>query len=168
MSGGVDVSQEQLGTRNFVQIGLFGGIFWGGIWYFLHIFSFTEAGPNYLLLPFAFGSWKEGVWGNVSGIVCMGLLSILITFLYKAFLAKFEGIIPGMIYGLFWWALLFFGMGLIAPAIKSALHLPKETIVTTICIFILYGVFIAYSVSYAVNTNKAEREGEEKTNYSNK
>ena len=87
--------------------------------------------------------------------------------LYKAFLAKFEGILPGIIYGLFWWALLFFGVGLIAPAIKSALHLPKETIVTTICIFILYGVFIAYSVSYAVNTNK-EREGEEKTNYSNK
>ncbi|AQQ64861.1 hypothetical Protein FORC21_4066 [Bacillus cereus] len=54
------MSQEQLGTRNFVQIGLFGGIFWGGIWYFLHIFSFTEAGPNYFLLPFAFGSWKEG------------------------------------------------------------------------------------------------------------
>ncbi|MGQ0519499.1 glycerophosphodiester phosphodiesterase family protein, partial [Bacillus sp. D-CC] len=27
------------------------------------------------------------------------------------------------------------------------------------------GVFIAYSVSYAVNTNKAEREGEEKTIY---
>ena len=54
--------------------------------------------------------------------------------LYKAFLAKFEGVLPGMIYGLFWWALLFFGVGLIAPAIKSALHLPKETIVTTICI----------------------------------
>ncbi|PAW39688.1 hypothetical protein CN553_02465 [Bacillus cereus] len=168
MSGGVDVSQEQLGTRNFVQIGLFGGIFWGGIWYFLHIFSFTEAGPNYFLLPFAFGSWKEGVWGNVSGIVCMGLLSILIAFLYKAFFAKFEGIIPGIIYGLFWWALLFFGMGLMAPVIKSALHLPKETIVTTICIFILYGVFIAYSVSYAVNSNKVEQEGQEKTNYSNK
>ena len=80
--------------------------------------------------------WKleRRVWGNVSGIVCMGLLSILIAFLYKAFLAKFEGILPGIIYGLFWWALLFFGVGLIAPAIKSALHLPKETIVTTICI----------------------------------
>ncbi|MGQ0419219.1 YqhR family membrane protein [Bacillus sp. HC-Mk] len=57
-------------------------------------------------------------------------------------------------------------MGLMAPVIKSALHLPKETIVTTICIFILYGVFIAYSVSYAVNSNRAEQEGQEKTNYS--
>ena len=60
LSGGVDVSQEHIGTRNFVQIGLFGGLFWGGIWYFLHIFSFTEAGPNYLLLPFAFEVGKKG------------------------------------------------------------------------------------------------------------
>ena len=44
-----------------------------------------RSGPNYLLLPFAFGSWKEGVWGNVSGIVCMGLLSILIAFCIKRF-----------------------------------------------------------------------------------
>ena len=72
------------------------------------IYFHLQKGPNYLLLPFAFGSWKEGVWGNVLGIVCMALLSILIAFLYKAFLAKFEGILPGMIYGLFWWALLFF------------------------------------------------------------
>nr|WP_236783527.1 YqhR family membrane protein [Bacillus cereus] len=122
------------------------------------------------LFPFTICVWKleRGVWGNVFGIVCMGLLSILIAFLYKAFFAKFEGIIAGIIYGLFWWALLFLGMGLMAPVIKSALHLPKETIVTTICIFILYGVFIAYSVSYAVNSNKAEQEGQEKTNYSNK
>ena len=152
------MSQEQLGTRNFVQIGLFGGIFWGGVWYFLHIFSFTEAGPNYFLLPFAFGSWKEGVWGNVFGIVCMGLLSILIAFLYKAFLQSLKDYS-----GNYLWAILVgttvLGMGLMAPVIKSALHLPKETIVTTICIFILYGVFIAYSVSYAVNSNKAEQEG---------
>ncbi|PGM95044.1 hypothetical protein CN958_08400 [Bacillus cereus] len=167
MSGGVNVNQEQSTIRNFVQIGLFGGLFWGGIWYFLHIFSFTEAGPNYLLLPFAFGDWKEGVWGNVLGIICMGLLSILVAFLYKALFKKFEGVLPGIIYGLFWWALLFLGMGLMAPVIKSALHLPKETIVTTICIFILYGVFISYSVAFeSNNTNRGE--GIEKTNYSNK
>jgi hypothetical protein len=54
-----------------------------------------------------------------------------------------------------------------APVIKSALHLPKETIVTTICIFILYGVFISYSVAFeSNNTNRGE--GVEKTNYSNK
>ena len=90
------MSQEHIGTRNFVQIGLFGGLFWGGIWYFLHIFSFTEAGPNYLLLPFAFGSWKEGVWGNVSGIVCMGLLSILIAFCIKRFWQSLKEFFQGL------------------------------------------------------------------------
>ena len=59
------------------------------------------------------------------------------------------------------------GMGLMAPVIKSALHLPKDNCDDNMY-FILYGVFIAYSVSYAVNSNKAEQEGQEKTNYSNK
>ena len=49
-------------------------------------------GPELFPLPFAFGSWKEGVWGNVFGIVCMGLLSILIAFLYKAFLQSLKGL----------------------------------------------------------------------------
>ncbi|PFN08305.1 MULTISPECIES: YqhR family membrane protein [Bacillus cereus group] len=154
------MKQEQSTTKKFVQIGLFGGVFWGGIWYFLSAFSFTEAGPNYLLLPFAFGAWKEGVWGNVLGIVCMGLLSILVAFLYKILFKRFEGILPGILYGLFWWCILFLGLGSVAPVIKNALHLPKETIVTTICIFILYGVFITYSVSFEAN-NVNQGEGSE-------
>ncbi|PEY41676.1 hypothetical protein CN354_07680 [Bacillus cereus] len=151
------MKQEQSEINKFVQIGLFGGVFWGSIWYFLHIFSFTEVGPNYLLLPFALGNWKEGVWGNVLGVVCVGLLSILVALIYKALFKRFEGILPGILYGLFWWTILFLGLGSIAPVIKNALHLPKETIVTTICIFILYGVFITYSVSFeANNVNQGE------------
>ncbi|MDM5189922.1 YqhR family membrane protein [Bacillus sp. DX4.1] len=161
------MTQEQSITKKIVQIGLFGGLFWGGVWYFLHIFSFTEAGPNYLLLPFAFGTWKEGVWGNVLAIVFMGILSIIVAFLYKATFKKFEGVLPGILYGFFWWAILFLGIGSIAPVIKSALQLPKGTIVTTICIFILYGVFISYSVAFEAN-NMNQGEGTEKTNYSNK
>ena len=122
------------------------------------------------LFPFTICVWKleRGCMGQCVRNSVYGTSFNFDRLLYKAFFAKFEGIIAGIIYGLFWWALLFLGMGLMAPVIKSALHLPKETIVTTICIFILYGVFIAYSVSYAVNSNKAEQEGQEKTNYSNK
>ncbi|MGI2775602.1 YqhR family membrane protein [Bacillus cytotoxicus] len=161
------MKQEQTGINNFVQIGLFGGVFWGSIWYFLHIFSFTEVGTNYLLLPFALGDWKEGVWGNIAGIICIGFFSIVVAFLYKTFFKKFEGVLPGLLYGLFWWSLLFLGLGSIAPVIKNAMHLPKETVTTTICIFILYGVFISYSVSFEAN-NVNQGEDAEKTNYSNK
>ncbi|MEH6891355.1 YqhR family membrane protein [Bacillus sp. JJ864] len=161
------MKQEQSVTKKIVQIGVFGGLFWGAVWYFLHIFSFTALGPNYLLLPFALGDWKEGAWGNIAGIICMGILSILLAFIYKAVLGKFEGLIPGILYGLLWWGLLFFAIPPVAPVIKSMMEMPKETIVTTACIFILYGVFIAYSVSFEVNNNISTRD-EEKTNYSNK
>ncbi|MCM3738230.1 YqhR family membrane protein [Bacillus cytotoxicus] len=161
------MKQEQSVTKKIVQIGLFGGLFWGGVWYFLHIFSFTALGPNYLVLPFALGDWKEGGWGNIVGIICMGILSILVAFIYKAVLSKFEGLIPGVIFGLVWWGLLFFVIAPVAPVIKSMMGMPKETIVTTACIFILYGVFIAYSVSFEVNNNTSTTD-EEKANYSNK
>lgn len=161
------MKQEQSVTKNIVQIGVFGGLFWGAVWYFLYIFSFTVPGPNYLLLPFALGDWKEGVWGNVAGIICMGILSIVVAFIYKAVLSKFEGLIPGIIYGLIWWGLLFFVIPPAAPVIKSMMEMPKETNVTTACIFILYGVFIGYSVSFEVNNNTSTTD-EEKTNYSNK
>ncbi|MCP1125117.1 YqhR family membrane protein [Bacillus sp. 3103sda1] len=161
------MKQEQSVTKKIAQIGVFGGLFWGAVWYFLHIFSFTDAGPNYLLLPFALGNWKEGVWGNVAAIVCMGILSIVVAFVYKITLSKFEGVIPGIIYGLIWWGILFFVIGSVAPVIRSALEMPRTTIVTTACIFILYGVFIAYSVSFEVNNEKGIGNGE-KTNYSNK
>lgn len=161
------MKQEQSVTKKIAQIGVFGGLFWGAVWYFLHIFSFTDAGPNYLLLPFALGNWKEGVWGNVAAIVCMGILSIVVAFVYKVALSKFEGVLPGIIYGLIWWGILFFVIGSVAPVIRSALEMPRTTIVTTACIFILYGVFIAYSVSFEVNNEKGIENGE-KTNYSNK
>ena len=122
-------------------------------------------GPNYFLYHLRLEVGKRGMGQCVRNSV-YGTFSILIAFYIKAFFAKFEGIIAGIIYGYFV-GITVFGMGLMAPVIKSALHLPKETIVTTICI-LYYMVFIAYSVSYAVNSNKVEQEGQEKTNYSNK
>ena len=80
----------------------------GRVWYFLHIFI-HGGGPEFPL-PFAFGSWERGCMGQCVRIVCMGLLSILIAFLYKAFLQSLKDY-SGIIYGLFWWALLCFGDG---------------------------------------------------------
>lgn len=118
-------------------------------------------------LTFCLWNLERGSLGNVLAIVFIGILSIIVAFLYKATFKKFEGVLPGILYGFFWWAILFLGIGSIAPVIKSALQLSKETIVTTICIFILYGVFISYSVAFEAN-NVNQGEGTEKTNYSNK
>lgn len=154
-------------TKKVARIGIFGGLFWGSIWYFLHIFSFSEVGPNYLIMPFALGDWKQGMWGNLLGIAVMSIASILIAILYGAWFKRFQGITPGIIYGIGLWALLFFAVGLLSPVVKHALEFPRPTFVTTLCIFILYGVFITYSVSFeAAEENRAKPSGE--TAYSNK
>ena len=63
----------------FVWWNLLGGS--GISFIYFHSRSGTE------LFPFTICVWKleRGVWGNVFGIVCMGLLSILIAFCIKHF-----------------------------------------------------------------------------------
>ena len=111
---------QELGTRNFVQIGLFGGIF-GRDLVFPSYISFTEAGPNYFLYHLRLEVGKRGMGQCVRNSV-YGTSFNFDRLLYKAFL-KFEGIIAGIIYGYF---VALLGMGLMAPVIKSALHLPKR------------------------------------------
>jgi hypothetical protein len=154
-------------AKKAIQIGLFAGLFWGLVWYFFHIFSFTNVGPNHLLMPFALGKWKEGVWGNLSGVIVMTILSILLAILYGAFFKKFQGVIPGVIQGLILWSILFFGIGFLSPVVDMPFELSRATLVTTICIFILHGVFIAYSVSFEASEQKLTGVGKE-ANYSNK
>ncbi|MFX3622579.1 MAG: YqhR family membrane protein [Ectobacillus sp.] len=159
--------QPQSFMKKVMGIGIFGGLFWAGVWYFLHIFSFSEVGPNYFILPFAFGDWKQGVWGNILGIIVMGVLSLGVAVLYGALFKKFQGVIPGILYGLVWWGILFLAVGFLSPVVKHALEFPRSTLVTTICIFVLYGVFITYSVSYEAMEENLLR-GKKEANYSNK
>jgi hypothetical protein len=159
--------QPQSLMKKAMQIGIFGGLFWGAFWYFLHIFSFSTIGPNHFLMPFAFGDWKYGMWGNIIGILIMGILSIAAACLYGAVFKKFQGVWPGIVYGLAWWTVLFFVMGWLSPVLKNVWELSRETLVTTICIFILYGVFIAYSVSFEASEENLTGL-QNKANYSNK
>ncbi|MBO9129694.1 YqhR family membrane protein [Bacillus sp. 165] len=150
---------QQSFITKVVIIGLFGGVFWSLVWYVFHIFSFSQVGPNYLLLPFAFGNWKNGVWGQFAGVVVLSVISILLALLYGAFLKKFQGISPGIIFGLAIWAALFLGMSSFIPSLKGITDFTKETLVTTGCLYILYGVFIAYSVSYEASEQNRATQG---------
>lgn len=158
---------EKSFASKIVQIGLFGGFFWGCVWYFFYIFSYTDVGPNYFLLPFALGEWKKEWIGQFVGIFGMSILSIGTAALFGALFKRFQGVIPGIIYGLIWWSVLFFSVSLFSPVLKDVWQLPKETIVTTVCIFIIYGVFIAYSVSFEANERNLT-SGKKEGNYSNK
>jgi hypothetical protein len=144
-------------------IGFVGGFIWSLVSYFAFIFHFTEVGPNVFLLLFQLGGWQESVVGQLVSVVVLSFLSILVAIFYQAFFKRFQGVLPGIVYGVTIWAIIFFLVPLVAPIIRPIYELQVATITTSVCVFILYGVFIAYSVSF-----EAMEQKRNESNYSNK
>ncbi|MGM7681527.1 YqhR family membrane protein [Cytobacillus sp. Hm23] len=134
-----------------IVIGLCGGLLWSSISYLAYILNFTELSPNLVLLPWAIGDWKNQVLGNVIGIIVIGLLSILTALLYYGLFKKYDNLWVGILYGVGLWLLVFYLFNPIFPGLKDMNELSRNTVITTICVYILYGVFIGYSISFEVN-----------------
>lgn len=142
-----------------VMIGLFGGLFWSLLGYIAYIFNFTEMGPALILEPWIDAEWKNSPLGNFIGIAIISLASILIALLYNAMFSKFDKLWIGITFGLALWGLVFYLLNPIFPNLKPVTELDPNTIITTICLYILYGVFIGYSISYdAVEMKKLKEQ----------
>ncbi|NEY71573.1 hypothetical protein G4D63_07420 [Bacillus mesophilus] len=135
------------GARTAIT-GLFGGVFWSLLGYGAYIFSFTKVPPNVILEPWTIGDWKSGVLGQFIAIFLLGLISILVAFGYMATLKKFDKFWIGILFGLLLWGIVFFVLNPIFPSIDPIRKLDLNTIVTSLCLFILYGTFIGYSISF--------------------
>lgn len=131
--------------------GFAGGVFWSLLGYLAYALNLTEISPNLLLQPFILGDWKNGVMGNVVAIFGIGLLSIGTALIYFFVLKRFSSMYVGLAYGVVLWALVFFLLNPIFPNLKSVFELERTTTVTTICLYILYGVFVGYTISFEHN-----------------
>jgi hypothetical protein len=142
--------------------GFVGGVFWSLLGYLAYFFHFTELSPNMILLPWALGDWKYGKTGNYIAILLIGLLSILVALLYYAFFRKMKSMWVGIVYGVALWLIVFYVFNPLIPSLQSVSKLERNTIITTICLYILYGVFIGYSISF--ETQESERTQMQATN----
>ncbi|MDN3016539.1 YqhR family membrane protein [Paenibacillus sp. BSR1-1] len=136
--------------------GLFGGVFWGFIGYLANYLSFTEIHPNVILGPWAFGDWKTQWQGTVISLLLLGIISVVAAFIYYFVLRKLKGFWFGIIYGLILYFLVFFVLNPLFPGIKPFFDLSRDTIITSICIYIVYGIFIGYSINYEYQNNIAQ------------
>ncbi|MEE6450443.1 YqhR family membrane protein [Gottfriedia acidiceleris] len=153
---------ESKGNKNFnkiVSIGFFGGIFWSTVLLVLSYFDFTQIGPNFVLERIKLGKWANGYVENLISIVGIGIISIIIAFIFYFIGRKFNGVLPGIFFGLLLWVIVFILLGKLAFDLKAIKDYSSDTTVTTICLFILYGTFIAYSVSFAFQEQKAYLRG---------
>jgi len=138
--------------------GLFGGVFWGLIGYIAYFFNFTDVSPNVILEPWALGDWKYGWLGKVISLIFLGVVSIAVAFIYYAVLRKLKGFWFGLGYGIILFLLVFFVLNPIFPGIKPFTELNRDTIMTSICIYMLYGTFIGYSINYEYEISKVQEK----------
>lgn len=129
--------------------GFISGLLWSTIGVIMYYFNFTEVTPKtFILRPWKSVAWTNGWLGDIVSIVTIAVLSIGIAFIYYGLFKKLPSIWSGVIYGCILWVIFFILIQPLFPHVKQLAELSKETIVTTISLFILYGTFIGYSISY--------------------
>jgi hypothetical protein len=145
-----------------VTIGFVGGILWSLIGYIAYVFHFTEIRPNVIIEPWTIGAWKEEWLGTLISIILIGLVSIVAAIIYYLTLRKYKSMFVGIGFGLLLFCLVFFVLNPIFPGIRPFTQLPRLTVITSVCLYILYGVFVGYSISYEENeiqvTKRKEKE----------
>ncbi len=145
-------------------IGLFGGIFWGAIFQLFAYFNFTEIGPTFIIRSWVKADFAKGWIGVILTLVCLSLISLLFAFLYAAIFRKMNSYWLGVVYGVAIWALIFLVLRPLFPGMKTVMELSVNTIITTVCLFLLYGLFIGYSISFEYHERELEKKAKAEKN----
>lgn len=135
--------------RRVAITGLFAGLIWSTVWAVSGYFNFTELSPSSFMLEVWFDAEWAGRWyGEMLSILMISIVSILVAYVYYWLFRKLTGILPGLVYGVVIWLLLILISSSLFVHIPYLNELNINTIVTMLAIFILYGVFVGYTISY--------------------
>lgn len=143
--------------------GLIGGFLLGLFGWFLYYLNFTEVAPKtYLLQSWLTQEWVDGWKGDLLSILILGILSIVIAFVYYGLGKRLSTIWSGIGFGVFLWVLLFVLLQPLFTNIKKIGEFNSDTIITTMALFILYGMFVGYSISYDYHDTRILKENKTK------
>lgn len=135
-------------NANTAITGFVGGLFWGFIGLVCYYFHFTEISPVMVLEPWTVGTWKDTWLGVVTSLLILGLLGILAAFLYQLLLKNVQSIWVSLFYGALLFLFVFYILNPLFPDLNPLRELKRNTIITTFCLYLLFGTFVGYSISY--------------------
>lgn len=142
--------------------GLVGGILWSIIGVIMYYFNFSEVAPkSYLIRTWTSAEWSDSWLGHVLSILGSGLFSVAVALVYYGLFRKMKSMWVGVLFGVALWAVIFLLLQPIFAHIPSFLELNSYTILSGICLFILYGTFIGYSISYDYQDTKLKEASEQ-------
>lgn len=140
-----------------LELGFYAGLIWGVTRFALYYLKFTLVIPGVMAEPFFRHAFLLTLPGHAVGLGCFIVFSILASFLYMVVLGRLAGPAPGIVYGFLWWALIFAVLGPILNATKPLRLLGWNSLLTELCIFLLWGVFIGYTTAFEFH-DEASRE----------
>lgn len=129
--------------------GFVGGIIWTTFAAILYYFNFIQVSPGAILVrTWLTESWASGWQGEILAIFLAGIVSVFIAILYHFILRKRTSMWAGITYGIVLWSIVHFLLFPIFYHIPTIGEQSMDAIVTSICIYILYGLFVGFSISY--------------------
>ena len=148
---------NSLQFKRALVTGFVGGVLWGMVWLLLHYFNFIEVSMKaYVLQSWTRAEWTTGWVGSFVSIFVLGLLSIVIAVIYYSLLKKRNTMWTGVAYGFVLWFCVFYLFNSFFQNIPSFSSLTMDTIISSLALYILYGTFIGYSISFDYNDNRPE------------
>lgn len=143
----INIEMKNLLLRSLLT-GFIGGLFLGLLWITFSYFNFVEFNPRILFLSkWKTSDWATGLTGNSLTIIIISVVSIFLAGLYYASFKKINSIWIGVLFGFIIWILTLLVIGQIFPHLK-VYKLESDTIISTLGLFVIYGTFIGYSISY--------------------
>jgi len=132
-----------------ILTGFFGGLFLIIFSYFLYIFNFLEVSPKvYMIRSWTLASWTSKWQGEMATVCLAIILSIIIALLYFLLFKKILSVWLSAIYGIVLWLIVGYMFSFLSSNIPALHMLNTNTIFSSLCLFILYGTFIGYSISF--------------------
>ncbi|MFB7642305.1 YqhR family membrane protein [Peribacillus butanolivorans] len=134
--------------NNVFAIGFVGGLLASFAGIIAHYFNFMEFSSKFILTSWSNMTWIDRWLGTVMTMLVFGILSMGIALIYYGLFRKMKSILSGVFFGAVCWALLIFVLKPMFSDLPSFSEMSSKSIITSICIFILYGLFVGYSISY--------------------
>jgi cation transport ATPase len=143
-----------------LELGFFAGLLWGLLRWLFFTLHFTIVAPSFLAEPFFKHSFMKTTAGHLVGLLFFIALSVIASLVYTLMFRRFKGPMPGIVYGLVWWVILFVLTGPKLGMMNPPHRLTWNSIYTEICLFLLWGLFIGYTIAVEY-TDERKREPEE-------
>lgn len=142
-------SNQQSILKRSLLTGFIGGILSGSFSIFMYYFNFSEVTPrSYVVTNWINNDWANGWIGDIMSIFIIGLLSIFVALIYYVLFKKIYAMWLGAFYGVLIWFFIFVIVQPLYSNMEKVTNLSQDTIISTLCLFLLYGIFIGYSISY--------------------